>query len=159
MWGRQSRAVHEKTEAEAGRLTFWKCDSPQATLTALRQCNTMIDVMSHWPRVAARMAKKTHWNVLYDGEFDVWFSQQNADLQDSILKLAVLLTRLGPHLGRPRVDTIKGSDFDNMKELIVQHKGKPWRILFAFDPNQDAVFLIGGCKSGDDRWYTANMFQ
>jgi hypothetical protein len=103
------------------------------------------------------MAKKTHWNVLYDGEFDVWFSEQSEDLQDAILKLAVLLTRLGPHLGRPRVDTIKGSDFGNMKELIVQHKGKPWRILFAFDPNQDAVLLVGGCKAGDDRWYKKHV--
>jgi hypothetical protein len=108
-------------------------------------------------RVAVGMAKKTEWDVLYDAEFEAWFFSQSEELQDAILKLAVLLTRLGPQLGRPRVDTIRSSDFDNMKELIVQHKGKPWRILFAFDTNQDAIFLVGGCKAGDDRWYRKNV--
>jgi hypothetical protein len=78
-------------------------------------------------------------------------------LQDAILKLAMLLTRMGPQLGRPRVDQIKASDFKNMKELIVQHKGKPWRILLAFDTNQDAVFLVGGCKAGDARFYRTHI--
>jgi hypothetical protein len=99
------------------------------------------------------MAKKTEWNVLYHDEFEKWFFAQAEDLQDAILKLTVLLTRIGPQLGRPRVDQIKGSLFSNMKELIVQHKGKPWRILFAFDTNQDAIFLVGGCKAGDARFY------
>jgi hypothetical protein len=103
------------------------------------------------------MAKKTQWNVIYDDDFDTWFSLQDDDVQDAILKLAVMITRLGPQLGRPRVDTIKSSNYDNMKELRVQHKGKPWRILFAFDPNQDAIFLVGGCKAGDNRWYRTKV--
>jgi hypothetical protein len=103
------------------------------------------------------MAKKTEWNVLYHDEFEKWFVAQAEDLQDAILKLAVLLTRMGPQLGRPRVDQIKRSAFSNMKELIVQHKGKPWRIFFAFDTNQDAIFLVGGCKAGDERFYRTHI--
>jgi len=40
-----------------------------------------------------------------------------------------------------------------MRELRVQHKGRPYRILYAFDPRRVAILLIGGDKTGDDRWY------
>ena len=40
-----------------------------------------------------------------------------------------------------------------MKELIVQHKGRPYRVLYAFDPRRCALLLIGGDKSGDAAWY------
>jgi hypothetical protein len=44
-----------------------------------------------------------------------------------------------------------------MKELIVQYKGDPWRILFAFDPDRHAILLVGGDKTGDNRWYKTNI--
>jgi hypothetical protein len=44
-----------------------------------------------------------------------------------------------------------------MKELRVQYKGDPWRILFAFDPVRRAILLVGGDKTGDDRWYKKNI--
>jgi len=40
-----------------------------------------------------------------------------------------------------------------MKELRTQHDGKPYRTLFAFDPRRVAILLIGGDKTGKDRWY------
>ena len=40
-----------------------------------------------------------------------------------------------------------------MRELRVQHNGKPHRTLYAFDPQRTAILLIGGDKTGDDRWY------
>ena len=40
-----------------------------------------------------------------------------------------------------------------MKELIIQHAGDPYRVLYAFDPRRCAILLIGGDKTGDDRWY------
>lgn len=39
------------------------------------------------------------------------------------------------------------------RELRVQHKGLPYRILYAFDPRRTAILLIGGNKVGNDRWY------
>jgi len=60
---------------------------------------------------------------------------------------------IGPNLGRPHVDTVQGSAFSSMKELRVQVKGDPWRILFAFDPQRQAILLVGGDKAGDKRWY------
>lgn len=68
-----------------------------------------------------------------------------------------VLEEQGAALGRPYVDTTKGSTFTNMKELRVQHDGDPYRILFAFDPQRQAVLLIGGNKRGDKRWYEVNI--
>jgi hypothetical protein len=63
------------------------------------------------------------------------------------------LEEKGATLGRPFVDTLKGSNLSNLKELRVQHAGKPYRILFAFDPRRVALLLIGGNKTGNNRWY------
>jgi hypothetical protein len=40
-----------------------------------------------------------------------------------------------------------------MKELVIQHAGRPYRVLYAFDPRRSAILLLGGDKTGDDRWY------
>jgi len=66
------------------------------------------------------------------------------------------LGRLGPTLGRPFVDSIKGSRHHNMKEL--RSVGGHLRALFAFDPRRHAVVLLAGDKTGDWRgWYTRNI--
>jgi len=51
------------------------------------------------------------------------------------------------------VDTINGSRHTNMKELRTQHRGRPYRTFFAFDPRRAAILLIGGDKTGDKRFY------
>ena len=40
-----------------------------------------------------------------------------------------------------------------MRELRIQHQGRPLRVLYAFDPIRNAVLLLGGEKTGDPRWY------
>lgn len=40
-----------------------------------------------------------------------------------------------------------------MRELRIQHEGRPYRVLYAFDPRRTAILLIGGDKTGNDRWY------
>jgi hypothetical protein len=40
-----------------------------------------------------------------------------------------------------------------MRELRIQHEGRPYRVLYAFDPLRLALLLIGGDKTGDGRWY------
>jgi hypothetical protein len=68
-----------------------------------------------------------------------------------------LLEELGPSLGRPHVDTVRDSRHANMKELRVQHQGRPYRILFAFDPRRAAYLILGGDKTGGANWYTVNI--
>ena len=40
-----------------------------------------------------------------------------------------------------------------MRELRVQHRGRPVRTFYAFDPRRSAILLIGGDKTGDGRFY------
>lgn len=62
----------------------------------------------------------------------------------------------GPALGRPFVDTIKGSRYPNMKEL--RPRGGVLRMLFAFDPERQAVVLVAGDKSNRwTQWYRENI--
>jgi hypothetical protein len=97
------------------------------------------------------------WIVVEHPEFASWFDAQSDELKVEIGAGIRLLQEEGPALGRPRVDTVRGSKFTNMKELRVQYRGQPYRILFAFDLRRQAVLLVGGLKSTDKRWYRTNI--
>jgi hypothetical protein len=97
------------------------------------------------------------WTIIYHNDFMLWFESLSEDVQDSVLFSVALLEGEGPRLSRPHVDTLKGSSYANMKELRVQHRGSPIRIIFAFDPKRQAVLLLGGDKTGDSRWYDKNI--
>ena len=49
------------------------------------------------------------WVVSFHDEFDSEFDALSAAVQDEMLAHARLLEQFGPQLGRPRVDTLKGS--------------------------------------------------
>lgn len=91
------------------------------------------------------------WTVLFNRDFDLEFGDWVEDLQDELLAHASLLAQFGPQLGRPAVDTLKGSQHANMKELRFGWKGQVWRIAFAFDPQRQAILLVGGDKGGTDQ--------
>lgn len=93
------------------------------------------------------------WDVEYTDEFGEWWDQLDGDQQQSIAASVELLRQLEPNLPRPHADTLVGSRHSNMKELRTQHQGRPLRTLFAFDPRRSAILLIGGDKTGDDRFY------
>jgi len=44
-----------------------------------------------------------------------------------------------------------------LRELRIQHQGRPYRVLYIFDPRRVALLLLGGDKTGDDRWYGTNV--
>ncbi|MGA3324118.1 MAG: type II toxin-antitoxin system RelE/ParE family toxin [Terriglobia bacterium] len=92
------------------------------------------------------------WDVEGTDEFYSWFSGLASPQRVSVAAKIDLLEEKGPSLGRPHVDTLKGSKFTNLKELIVQHAGDPYRVIFAFDPRQTAILLLGGRKT-DNKWY------
>ena len=68
-----------------------------------------------------------------------------------------LLEVRGPMLGFPHTSGINGSRHSHMRELRTQHEGRPLRTLYAFDPLRAAILLIGGDKTGDDRWYETHV--
>ena len=63
----------------------------------------------------------------------------------------------GPNLGFPFSSQVQTSRFPEMRELRVQSGGDPLRMLYAFDTQRTAILLIGGDKTGDDRWYETNV--
>ncbi|MGF6565571.1 type II toxin-antitoxin system RelE/ParE family toxin [Kosakonia cowanii] len=95
------------------------------------------------------------WQVITTERFDIWFSCQPELLQDEVLAVFRILSEFGPQLGRPYVDTVKGSIFSNMKELRIQYAGSPVRAFFAFDPARRAIVLCAGDKTGvnEKRFY------
>lgn len=96
---------------------------------------------------------RLNWEIETSDEFVAWYESLNEDEAESVNFSVDLLERAGPLLGRPHIDTIKGSRIPNLKELRVQHQGSPIRVLFAFDPRRVAYLILGGDKTGDDRWY------
>jgi hypothetical protein len=88
------------------------------------------------------------WQVFFHAEFEPEFDALDQGVQDELLAHANLLKEFGPLLRRPAADTRHGSKHDNMKELRFKAAGGAWRIAFAFDPQQRAILLVGGDKSG-----------
>lgn len=88
------------------------------------------------------------WNISFCDEFELDFEGLPEQVQDELLAHLKLLERFGPSLGRPHVDTLKGSRHANMKELRFKAGDGVWRVAFAFDPERTAIVLVAGDKSG-----------
>jgi hypothetical protein len=93
------------------------------------------------------------WEVEYATEFGSWWNSLTLEEQESIAIAVGLLQEFGPSLPFPKSSGIAHSKFPQMRELRIQHQGRPYRVLYCFDPRRTALLLIGGDKTGDDRWY------
>lgn len=93
------------------------------------------------------------WEVEFTDEFEEWWDGLSEEEQESVAAYVMLLEKKGPTLPFPYSSDIRGARHAHMRELRVQHKGQPIRVLYAFDPRRVAILLIGGNKTGDDRWY------
>jgi hypothetical protein len=91
--------------------------------------------------------------VEYTDEFGAWWDRLSESEQESVYASVRLLEQRGPHLPHPHSSAVHGSRYGHMRELRVQHRGRPYRVLYAFDPRRVAILLIGGDKTGDGRWY------
>ena len=88
------------------------------------------------------------WIVEIADEFEREFDSLQEDVQTEILAMSRLLQQFGPQLGRPRADTLNGSQHANMKELRFSASNGEWQLAFAFDPKRRAILLVAGDKSG-----------
>ncbi|RKN28146.1 type II toxin-antitoxin system RelE/ParE family toxin [Micromonospora musae] len=98
------------------------------------------------------------WEVNLTEEVEDWLLDLSKSDPDSANQVAAAIDMLeaeGPALGRPLVDQVKGSNYRNMKELRPGSAGTTeMRILFAFDPQREAILLVAGDKSGNWKgWY------
>jgi hypothetical protein len=92
------------------------------------------------------------YEVVGTADFEAWF----LDLDDldsrAVARVVGLLESRGPRLGFPHSSAIRGSRYA-FRELRIQSRGHPLRVIYAFDPHRQAVLLMGGDKAGDDRFY------
>ncbi len=92
------------------------------------------------------------WDVEYTDEFGAWWEGAlDDDERESVRAVVGLLEARGPNLGSPYSSTITTSRHGHMRELRIQHRGRPYRVLYAFDPRRTVILLIGGDKTGNDR--------
>ena len=99
----------------------------------------------------------TEWCVEHSDKFGEWWDTLSEEEQIDVDAVVGLLEKLGPTLPFPYSSKINGSQYSHLRELRVQHAGRPYRILYAFDPRRVAILLAGGDKTGDDRWYNTNV--
>ena len=93
------------------------------------------------------------WDVEYTNEFGEWWDGLSDREQAHVGPAVDLLVQRGPHLPYPYSSGVYGSRHEHMRELRAQSGGRPLRVFYAFDPRRTAILLIGGDKTGDDRFY------
>lgn len=94
-----------------------------------------------------------NWEVEYTDEFGAWWAGLAERQRDDVAAIVELLAEHGPRLRYPFSSGVERSRHGHMRELRVQSGGKPIRVFYAFDPRRSAILLIGGDKTGDDRFY------
>ncbi len=97
------------------------------------------------------------WQVEYTDEFGEWWGSLTEAEQEDVAAVVELLEEKGPQLPYPYSSGINASKHAHMRELRIQHAGRPYRTLYAFDPRRMAILLIGGDKTGNKRWYEENI--
>ena len=93
------------------------------------------------------------WDVEYTDEFGGWWAGLDEAERISVGATVGLLVERGPRLGYPHSSDVRGSRHGHMRELRIQHQGRPIRVFYAFDPRRTAILLLGGDKTGDGRFY------
>jgi len=91
--------------------------------------------------------------VLFTDEFGAWWDSLTVEEQESVGHDVKILRAYGVDLKYPRCSGVASSRYPHMRELRIQHQGRPYRVLYAFNPYRAAILPIGGDKTGDDRWY------
>jgi hypothetical protein len=102
---------------------------------------------------------KAAWTVGFHPQCEEWANRLDQSDAEALLAAIRVLRDEGPNLGRPLVDTIRGSRHKNMKELRPGSTGRSEvRVLFAFDRVRRAILLVGGDKSDNwSGWYVDNI--
>lgn len=93
------------------------------------------------------------WEVEYTDEFEHWWQTLSEGQQESMATIVRLLEMHGPNLPFPYSSDVRSSCHGSMRELRVQSGGRPLRVFYAFDPRRTCILLVGGDKTGNNRFY------
>lgn len=126
---------------ESRRLRDDRLGSPRTTLLTSYYVESILNVVIE---------------VVGTDQFEEWF--MNLGMRDTqiVLRLVQLLQDQGLALGFPYSSSIAGASFA-LREL--RSRGRPLRIFYAFDPERQAVLLLGGDKTGKKRFYEEMILQ
>jgi hypothetical protein len=94
--------------------------------------------------------------VLATDDFRDWYYELDNTDADKVFQIIGMLEAAGVSLKFPYSSNIEGSKYP-LRELRVQSKGQPLRILYAFNPKRNALLILGGDKGGNDCWYDVNV--
>lgn len=95
--------------------------------------------------------------IEFTDEFRGWWDGLDEDEQTRVRASIELLRQYGVTLAFPHSSGIAMSGHAHLRELRVQCDGDPYRVLYAFNPLRTAILLLGGDKTGDERWYEVNV--
>ena len=106
--------------------------------------------------------RRVTWEINLHPEVEKWFlalAQDAPEIANQVAAAIDMLAEDGPSLSRPMADRIKASRHHHMKELRPRtSSGTEIRLLFAFDPERQALVLVAGDKHGNwKRWYAENI--
>lgn len=93
------------------------------------------------------------WTIEVIGQFVDWWEMLNRRDRVSVEARMDMLEQRGPQFDHPYSSQILGSRHSHMRELRIQSGGDPIRIFYTFDPRRAAILLIGGHKTGSNRFY------
>ena len=88
------------------------------------------------------------WKTTYQDDFEQDVEKVTITVRKQVRAGVNMVAQFGPSLGRKKVDTVRDSEYSGMKEYRFNADGGVWRMLFKFDDDQTAVFLVAGDKKG-----------
>ena len=91
--------------------------------------------------------------VEHTDEFEAWWKTLTETEQEDVAAIVGVLEDRGVNLPFPYSSGIESSKHAHMRELRIQSGGHPIRVFYALDPRRTGILLIGGDKTGNDRWY------
>ena len=111
--------------------------------------NVLIETANLWH---CEVCKVNKYEIIPTDVFSQWYAELSRPDQRAVAARVEVLAEQGMDLGFPYTSKIYSSRHGRMRELRVQSRGKPIRVLYAFDPNRAVVLLVGGHKS-NNRFY------
>lgn len=97
------------------------------------------------------------WDVAATEAFEAWFDALAESERADVIGAVDALARHGPYLGEPFAARVPRSRHRQMRELRLMHEGRPYRVLFAFDPRRLSVSLLMGDATGCGRWHAEHV--
>jgi len=97
------------------------------------------------------------WDIEFTDEFEVWWNGLDEAEQEAVDASMRLLEFRARNVPFPHGSEVETSRHRHMRELRLQHQGRTYRILYAFDRRRTALLLICADKAGDERWYETNV--